>query len=149
MGFAQATAADGRFYIGAVLGEIDNYQHNGRVRFIGSLYMLARPAAQQAGGRLECGQGPPGSTQGGQLEEIGESRARQGADPPRGRESLKILRQRSSIGRNFDDPFSKIDKLSFGNNFLKSRQVQGLANKVRLYMRGVSKSQRTKCIFSI
>ena len=56
------------------------------VRLIGSLYIESEAGggAGQEGG----GQRAPGSTQGELLDEIGESRARQGREPARGRESL-------------------------------------------------------------
>ena len=49
------------------------------VRLIGSLYIYS-----EAGGSA----GPGGGPQGRQLEEIGESRARQGREPARGQDSL-------------------------------------------------------------
>ena len=58
-------------------------------RLIGSLYIWSEASgATGQAWRPEGGQRAPGGPQGMQLEEIGESRARHGGEPARGRESL-------------------------------------------------------------
>ena len=88
------------------------------VRLIGSLYIYSEAGgAAGRGGRPEGGWRAPGATQGQQLEESGERRAREGRSRP-GAESLtKSFGIGPPIGRNnlhktptFDDPFSKMDK---------------------------------------
>ena len=62
------------------------------VRFIGSLYIQSEAGAAVGqgwgGGGQKAVRRAAGSTQGELLEESGESRARQGREPARGRESL-------------------------------------------------------------
>ena len=69
-----------------------NGKHNTKKQIRGSKIMFSgdgrEGVSQPAASQPEGGQKAPGSTQGELLEESGESRARQGREPARGRESL-------------------------------------------------------------